>query len=128
MRNYLHRILALLSFVLAGCATYPDNVSYLYGERIHRANIHTYSTAITAVDGRATMTHSEPVIVEPGLRVIQLATAPAAGFRMPETRELHLQVEPCKRYYIVAERGNRLQKDWHPVIDHVESTGGSNCR
>jgi hypothetical protein len=36
-------------------------------------------------------------------------------------------VEPCKRYYIVAERENRLFQDWKPAIDHVEHSGGKGC-
>ena len=119
---------SLLVLVGAGCATYPENVSYLYGERIHRANIHTFATAIVAVDGRTTMPRSEPVRVEPGRHVIELGTAPTAGFRFAGTRELLLDVEPCRRYYIVAERANRLQQDWRPIVDHTEPAGGENCR
>ena len=119
---------SLLVLLGTGCATYPENVSYLYGERFHRANIHTFSTAITAVDGRTTMPRSEPIRVEPGRHVIELTTAPAAGFRFAGTRELLLNVEPCRRYYIVAERGNRLQQDWRPIIDHIEAAGGDKCR
>ena len=128
MQVHPRMISVLLAASLAGCAASPPNMSYLYGERFHRANIHTYATTIIAVDGRSTMTHTTPVLVEPGPRVIELATAPAAGFRISEARELHLNVEPCKRYYIVASRGNRLQQDWRPVIDYVETAGGRNCR
>jgi len=121
-------ILVLLAVALAGCATIPENASYLYGERYFWANIHTFPTVITAVDGRSTMPHSVPVPVDPGQHVIQLATVPAAGFRVSEARELQLNVEPCKRYYIVAERDNRLLQNWRPVIEHVEDAGGKNCR
>ena len=119
---------SLLVLLGAACATYPENVSYLYGERFHRANFHTFATVITAVDGQTTMPHAEPIRIESGRHVIQLATAPTAGFRVAGTRELVLNVIPCRRYYIVAERGNRLQQDWHPIIDHIEVAGGDSCR
>lgn len=112
----------------AGCATtYSDQVSYLYGNRIFRANIHTFPAVITAVDGRSTMLGESPVRVEPGEHVISLVTAPAAGFRVAEHREIRLMVEPCKRYYIVAERENRLLQAWKPTLDYVENTGGKGC-
>lgn len=129
MHRQLHlAIMALLTAALAGCATYPDNVSYIYGERYFRANARTFPTAITAIDGKSTMLHNVPVPIEPGQHLVQIVTAPAAGFPIPEMRELSLAVEPCKRYYIVAERDNRLLQDWRPVIDYVENVGGSHCR
>ena len=127
-RKLLTMIMALLAAALAGCATYPENVSFLYGERYYRANSHTFATVITAVDGQSTMLRSVQVPIEPGPHVVRLTTAPAAGFPIPEMRELNLNVEPCKRYYIVAERDNRLLQNWRPVIERVDDAGGSNCR
>ena len=117
-----------LAFVAAGCATFPDNASYLYGDRYFRANLYTYPTRVTAVDGRSTILNQNPVPVEPGEHVITLWTAPAAGFRLAETRQLKIIVEPCKRYYIVAERQSRLLQDWEPVIDYVLDSSGGTCR
>jgi len=128
LRRRSHLITALLAAVLAGCSTYPENASYLYGERLNRIDIHTYPTVITAIDGQSTASRLLPVPVEPGERVIQLVAAPVGGFRFPETRELRLKVEPCKRYFIVAERDHRLQRNWRPVIEHIEDAGGKNCR
>jgi hypothetical protein len=121
-------IMALLAAALAGCATYPQNVSHIYGERYHRANSLTFPTVITAIDGQSTMARSKPVPVEPGQHLVRLVTAPVAGFTLPETRELYLNIEPCKHYYIVAERDNRLLQNWRPVIDYVEDAGGGACR
>lgn len=127
MGRQSHVITALLALALTGCATYPENASYLHGERLNRTNIHTYATVITAIDGRETLSRLVPVPVEPGERVIQLIAAPVAGFRFAETRELRLKVEPCKRYFIVAERDQSLQHNWRPVIERVEDAGGKNC-
>jgi hypothetical protein len=123
-------IMALLAAALAGCATYPENASYLYGERYYRANIRTFPTNITAVDGQSTIRRYGygQVPIEPGPHVIRLVTAPVAGLTIPQERELNLNVEPCKRYWIVAERDNRLEQDWRPVIEYVENAGGRYCR
>ena len=117
-----------LILVSAGCATYPENASFLHGDRYHVAKINAYSTRILAIDGRSTLMRQNPVPVEPGMHLLRLVTAPAAGFGVPEYRELALEVEPCKRYYIVAERDNRLLQNWRPVIDNVTPLGGLNCR
>ena len=128
MRRRSHLITALLAAVLASCSTYPENASYLYGELLYPTNIHTYPIVITAIDGQSTVSRLVPVPVEPGERIIQLLAAPVGGFRFPETRELRLKVEPCKRYFIVAERDHSLQHNWRPVMEHVEDAGGRNCR
>lgn len=134
MRTQSHMmIMALLAAALAGCASYSENVSFLYGERYYRANAHTFPTTITAVDGQSTMLRQSTmqryvaVPIEPGQHLVQLVTAPAAGFAIPEMRELNLNVEPCKRYYIVAERENRLLQNWRPVVEYVDDAGGRNC-
>lgn len=118
---FIRRVLGIAAILalLQGCATLPDNVSYLYGDRYHRARLHTYPTRVTHVDGRSTMFNENPVPVEPGMHVITLAASPAHGFRWPESRQIQLLVEPCKRYYIVAERDYALQRDWRPVVDYV---------
>lgn len=118
----------LLSLFGAGCASISPSTSYLYGERYHLAKTNTFATTITAVDGHSTLPRSVPVLLDPGRHVITLTTAPVAGFRVSEARELDLLVEPCTRYYIVAERDNRLQQNWRPVIEHTESAGGEACR
>ena len=121
-------LLCVFLLLAAGCATpYSDQVSYLYGNRTVRTNIHTFPTQITAVDGGSTLIGENPVRVEPGEHVISLVTAPAAGFRLPVHREMKLVVEPCRRYYIVAGRASRLLQDWKPVIEYVEPTGTRGC-
>ncbi|WP_137936903.1 hypothetical protein [Chitinivorax sp. B] len=109
------------SLLASGCATYSNQVSFIHGERYHRAAMHTYLTHLVSIDGEAAMLNQNPVPIEPGHHVLKLVTAPAAGFRVPETRLLKLKVEPCKRYYIVARKTSSLAQDWTPQIDEVES-------
>ena len=121
--------LLLSGFILvsAGCAVFPEDTSFLHGDRFHVAKINTHATRITAIDGRSTLSRQNPVPVEPGRHIVTLVTAPAAGFGVPEYRDLELEVESCKRYFIVAERDNRLLQNWRPVIDNVSPLGGSIC-
>lgn len=120
-------VLAPLALPVAGCASLAENSSYFYGDRYHVAKLNTYPTRVIAVDGRSTMLNQNPVPVEPGERVVTLVTRPTTGFRLPEEREIRLMVEPCKYYYFVAERDNRLVQDWRPMIDHVGERGGAGC-
>jgi hypothetical protein len=94
---------------------------------VFRATPHTFPTQITAIDGQSTFIGETPVRVEPGEHLISLVTPPTAGFRVAEQRDLKLVVEPCKRYYIVAERENRLLQAWTPKIEYVEPVGGRGC-
>ena len=112
---------------VAGCISLADNSSYLHGDRYHVATLNTFATQVIAVDGRSTLLNQNPVPVEPGEHVITLVTRPAAGFRVPVPRELKLNVAPCKNYYFVAERDNRLLQAWRPVLDHAADRRGAGC-
>ena len=126
MRRMPNLMLGVI-LALPGCAAYPENASYLYGERYHVAKINTYPTRITQIDGRSTLNRQNPIPVEPGRHLLTLVTAPAAGFGVPEYRDFELEIEACRRYYIVAERDNRLLQNWRPVIDYVTRLGGPGC-
>jgi hypothetical protein len=125
MRRQLVILLALISGACS--STYSDQVSFLDGDRFYAANIRTFTTRVTGVDGKTTLARENPVRVEPGEHVIRVVTAPTAGFSAAEPREMKLLVEPCKRYYIVAVRDNRLLQDWEPVLEYVGPSGGRGC-
>ena len=112
-------ILGATAIALAGCASAP--VSYLDGRRYFQAEMHTYDTVIESVDGRSTLTY--PVRVEPGRHKIVLQAPPVAGFMQGPLRTLELDVEPCKRYHIVAVRPNALSQDWQPKVEYVADLG-----
>jgi hypothetical protein len=111
---------AIGTLLLAGCATATlpgDSVSYLYGNRYYQTKLYTYPTRVTHVDGVSTMFNENPVPIAAGEHVITLSAAPVRGFEQPESRDFKLVVQPCKRYYLVAEREHPLKRDWQPVID-----------
>jgi hypothetical protein len=107
------------ALALAGCSTAP--VSYLDGRRYNLSEMHTYDVIIESVDGRSTLAY--PVRVEPGRHKIVLQATPVAGFTHGALRTIELDVEPCKRYHLVAVRPNALSQDWTPKVDHVAEIG-----
>lgn len=118
----------LAAALLGGCASYPAGTSLVDGNRYHLANMHTYATRVTKVDGVDTLVNQNPVPIEPGQHVLTLETRPVSGFRIPVERTLALEVAPCQRYYIVAERDNRLAQDWTPRVEYQEFAPGFGCK
>lgn len=106
---------ALLAAVLAGCAT--TEYSQLTGRRYFFARIDTYPVVVLDVDGRSTA--SDPVLVDPGTRVVRVQ-APPGGAGLQEVRSITLDVPACTRIYLVAVKTNRLASDFQVSVDHRE--------
>ena len=113
--------LALIA-LLPGCASTNYHYSELLGERYFRANMDTYPVFIREVD-RKGYTGRAPVLVEPG-RHILLVQGPATRVDTYETREFVLDVAPCARYYIVAEKTSRLEAGFTVKVDFQEPLAG----
>lgn len=106
--------------VMAGCATAP--FSYIHGNRYFTAELNSYSVIVLDVDGRSETRN--PVMVDPGLRVIRVQGPPVVGYRFGETRAITLDVKPCTRYYLKAVKKNSLEQDFEPLVDYVEPIAG----
>ena len=118
MKAKLASAVALLA--LAGCASTP--FSYIDGNRYFKTDYHSYSVIVLDVDGRSDTRN--PVMVEPGRKVIRVQGPPAHGFSYGETRNLTLDVKPCTRYYLKAVKKNALEQDFVPEVDYVEPIAG----
>ena len=116
----LRIIVAAAALGLVGCAT--PTFSYIDGNKYHRAEINTYSVIVLDVDGVSYL--GNPVMIDPGPRVIRVQAPPAAGFRFGEVRTIAFDVLPCMRYYLKAVRKNSIEQDFTPVIDYEESIAG----
>ena len=126
----ISRTLLVLSAaaMLGGCATQPDGVAYLHGERWLKAELNTYDVIIISVDGTHYIERRDkPVIIEPGLHRIVVQAPPVTGFVYGEQRTLTLDVKPCTRYYIVAVKANPLDSNFTPRVDYALPLG-SGCR
>jgi hypothetical protein len=106
--------------LLAGCST-TGQLSYLDGRRFYVHELYTYDTAIASVDGLSTL--MIPVPVEPGRRVIELRAPALPGFTYGTRKTIELDVEPCKRYHLMAVRENALAQDWTPAVNYVADIG-----
>lgn len=111
---------AVAVLALAGCATPP--FSYIDGNRYFKADYHSYSVIVLDVDGRSDTRN--PVMIEPGLKVIRVQGPAASGFTYGETRTITLDVKPCQRYYLKAVKKNALEQDFEAQVDYVEPIAG----
>jgi len=116
----LRLMTAATALAVAGCAT--PTFSYIDGNRWFRAEMNTYSVIVLDVDG-VNYTRN-PVMVDPGTRVIRVQGPPSPGFSYGETRTITLDVKPCTRYYLKAVKQNPLQQDFTPMVDYEESIPG----
>lgn len=108
--------------VLAGCANVVHQ-SQLGGALYTRVHMNRFPVAIAAVDGASTPTW-QPIWIEPGRRALTLDAPPPRGFTLPVRKEVMLDVKPCVRYYLGAQRANALAQAWEFVVDHEEPVPG----
>ena len=111
-----------LAAALAACAGLPQPFSQLSGYRYFKVPIDTYPVQIVSVDGRGTL--FSPVFVDPGLRQVTVQGPPDGVHRYGEQRSIALEVAPCTRYYLVAQKSSRLMSDFNVKVDYQEPIGG----
>jgi len=112
-------LIAGLSAVLSGCA-WQSPQSEVTGNLYSKVNIDAYPTSILAIDGE--YTYYNPMTVSPGRHVLRVqGLAPNWA---DAAKELTLNVEPCKRYYIAGYRANPVTRDWEPKVDVVMPISG----
>ena len=113
-----------LSFaaVCGACAGLPAGYGQIDGHRYYQAPIDTYAVQIIRIDAQDTI-HS-PTFVEPGAHKITVQGPPDGAHRLGEQRTIDLNVAACTRYYLVAEKPNRLLSDFTVKVDYQEPIGG----
>jgi hypothetical protein len=117
----LRLMVATLALAAAGCAT---NFSYIDGNRFFKSELNTHSVIVLDVDGRSQVRN--PVMVEPGVRVVRVQGPAAPGFRFGQDRTLTIDVKPCTRYYLKAVTPNAISQEFTPMVDFEEPIAG--CR
>jgi hypothetical protein len=115
---------AALATLASGCQTWGPTWSELSGDR-YTAAIPDRRQAILIKVGDESIGSVVPYRVAPGTYRIVVQSPVHNRFRGTE-REMTLEIEPCKRYYINAQFDNPTTPAWHPVIDYVEPIAG--CR
>jgi len=117
----LRLMVAAVALAAAGCAS---NFSYIDGNRFFRTGLNTHSVIVLDVDGRSQARN--PVMVEPGVRVVRVQGPAAPGFRFGQDRTITIDVKPCTRYYLKAVTPNSISPDFTVMIDFEEPISG--CR
>jgi hypothetical protein len=106
--------------VLTACATWKEPMSEVTGVLYSRVNKDMYATGILAIDGVSTYTN--PMTVTPGRHVLQVqGLGPNWAVAV---KEMTVDFEPCKRYYIAAYRPAQASVDWEPRVDVVYPISG----
>jgi hypothetical protein len=83
--------------------------------------------AINRIDGVTTRNTRRPDPVAPGKRAVEISFASARVPTNSQLQTMEIDVEPCKRYRVVAHVPNRAASgNWEPVVQAVEDIG--ECR
>ena len=118
------KLAALLPLVatITACAGLPQPFSQIDGHKYHLTPIDTYSVQIVRIDDRDAV--DSPVFVEPGPRKVTVQGPRDGVHRFGEQRVIDLNVAPCTRYYLVAQKPNHLMTDFTVKVDYQEPIGG----
>lgn len=115
----LRLTVSAIALAATGCAT---NFSYIDGNRFFKAELNTHSVIVLDIDGKSQIRN--PVMVEPGVRVVRVQGPAAPGFRFGRDRTLTLDVKPCTRYYLKAVTPNAISQEFTPMVDFEEPISG----
>ena len=119
----LRLTVAAVALAAAGCAT---NFSYIDGNRYFRTDFNAHSVIVLEVDGKSEIRN--PVMVEPGVRVVRVQGPAAPGFRFGQDRVITIDVKPCTHYYLKAVTPNSISAEFPPMIDFEEPISGCKGR
>jgi hypothetical protein len=83
------------------------------------------TVAISRIDGASTRNPRRPDPVPPGKHAVDVSFASAAVVG-DDMKVIEIDVQPCKRYRVVARYQNKVSGKWDPVVASVEDIG--ECR
>jgi len=118
------RRVSMLAIVGLAAATAACTTPYseLYGSRYYRTPIDTYPVAVISVDGEHFL--RQPARIDPGPHRVTVQGPPTVARRFGNQQTITLDVKPCTRYYLVAQKPNRLSSQYSVQIDHEEPVPG----
>ncbi len=113
---------------LTGCSSIP--LSFIQDRQVsERTALNRYPLEVLAIDGvyvpsdRGPNSHSQPI--SPGMHTVLFAAPPVAHDHFPVEKAYPMEIAPCTRYYVAADRENRLKRDWSLVVEYTSPEG--NC-
>ena len=97
--------------------------SEVTGTRYFRAAMNRAPAIIKSVDGR---NYTDRIVkIEPGKRMVVVQAPSRKGFP-GSSKNMTMEIAPCKRYYLNAQFDSSVGPEWKPVVAYVESIPG--CR
>ena len=115
-------VVGTTALLVSAGASADYHYSQLVGKRYYRAPIDTYSVSIVRVDGQNSSLR--PALIEPGPHNVEVQGPPGGRGGIGEVRTFALDVAPCTRYYLVAQKTNTLATDFKVRVDFQEPVAG----
>jgi hypothetical protein len=82
--------------------------------------------AISRIDGKAPANPRRPDPVSPGKHSVEISFSSARTVVGDQLQTIEIDVQPCKRYRLVAHYENQVSGKWEPVVQSVDDIG--ECR
>ncbi|MCU0938179.1 MAG: hypothetical protein MUC86_03360 [Burkholderiaceae bacterium] len=79
--------------------------------------------AISRIDGESPRNPRRPDPVAPGKRSVQVSFSSARAVVADDLQTIEIDVQPCKRYRLVAAYETAVTGKWKPVVQAVEDIG-----
>jgi hypothetical protein len=118
----------LLMAALAGAAPLawagPYDQPYGIVETGDKSEVRKHATvAISKIDGQTTRNPRRPDPVPPGKHSVDISFTSARAVVGDDMKTIEIDVEPCKRYRVVAQYTTPTSGKWEPVVQTVENIG-----
>jgi len=117
--------LAVLAGLVPGLAA-AGPYDQLYGaiESGDRSQTRKHETvAISRIDGKSTNNPRRPDPVVPGKHAVEISFTSARAVVGDALKTIEIDVQPCKRYRVVAQYHTSASGKWDPVVQSVEDIG-----
>lgn len=128
MKKMLMAVLAATIGLLPGLAAAgPYDQPYGLIESGDRSQTRNQEpVAISRIDGASTRNPRRPDPVAPGKHAVEISFTSARAVVGDDLKTIEIDVQPCKRYRVVAQYHTSASGKWDPVVASVEDIG--ECR
>jgi hypothetical protein len=128
LRRWLHaaRVTLPMALIVGAGAASAGQYDQAYGliESGDRSQTRKQEpVAISRIDGESPRNPRRPDPVAPGKRAVQVSFSSARAVVADDLQMIEIDVQPCKRYRIVAAYETAITGKWKPVVQTVEDIG-----
>ncbi|HHC72227.1 MAG TPA: hypothetical protein ENK54_04955 [Thiotrichales bacterium] len=117
-RTIRHLVIVVLSALIAACAT-TEPYSRVSGEYIG-ATMKRYPVIILSIDGKMRSPDNAWNLPAGTHTFLVVPVRPNYTYRTANAKEITIDMEPCRMYYLAAQVGSVVKRDdWEPVVDKV---------